>query len=74
VSLSCVSLSDLENIFTNLHGVISHYRYSPGRMFASSISDGVPGNFYWLKHFFRTINLGSIKLVTEMKSRNISWG
>jgi len=34
VSLSCVSLSDLENLFTNLRGVISLYRYSTVRKFS----------------------------------------
>jgi len=64
----------LSDIFTNLRIAISHYIHNIARKFACSISDGFLVNFCCLKPFARTITLGSIKLVTEMSSRIISWG
>ena len=41
---------------------------------AGSISDGVIGIFHWHNPCDRTTALGSTQSVTEMSTRNISWG
>jgi hypothetical protein len=41
---------------------------------AGSIPDGVIGIFHWHIPSFRTMDLGSTKLLTEISTRNISWG
>jgi hypothetical protein len=41
---------------------------------AGSIPDGVIGIFYWHNPFGRTVTLGSTQPLTEMSTRNISWG
>jgi hypothetical protein len=41
---------------------------------AGSISDGVSGIFHWHNPVGRTMALGSTQLLTEMSTRNISWG
>ena len=37
-------------------------------------SQGVTGIFHWHNHSGRTVALGSIQPLTEMSTRNISWG
>jgi hypothetical protein len=44
------------------------------RKVASSILDGVIGIFHWHNPFVRTMSLGSTQPLTEMSTRNISWG
>jgi hypothetical protein len=39
-----------------------------------SIPDGVTGIFHWHIPSGRTVALGSTQLITEVSSRNISWG
>ena len=39
-----------------------------------NIPDGVTGIFYWLNPSCRTMALGSTQPLTEMSTRNISWG
>jgi hypothetical protein len=46
----------------------------PSRKFAGSIPDGVIGNFHWHNPSDSTMALGSTQPLTEMSSRNISWG
>ena len=47
-------------------------RYEPeGRGFES---DGVDGNFRWHNPSGRTVALGLTQPLTEMSTRNISWG
>jgi hypothetical protein len=41
---------------------------------AGSIQDGVIGFFYGHNPFDRTMALGSTQRLTEMSTRNISWG
>jgi len=42
--------------------------------FAGSIPDGVIGFFHWHNAFSRTMALGLTQPLTEMITRNISWG
>ena len=65
-----------------------HYTYSGGRRWRSwlkhcattsqkvafSIPDGVTGIFYWHNPSGRTMTLGLTQFVTEMSTRNITWG
>jgi hypothetical protein len=44
------------------------------RKFAGLISDGVTGIFYWHKPSGRTMTLGTTQPLTEISTRNISWG
>jgi hypothetical protein len=44
------------------------------RNVAGSIPDGVIGIFHWHNPFGRTMALGSTQPLTEMSTRNISWG
>jgi hypothetical protein len=44
------------------------------RKVAGSIPDGVTGMFHWHNPFGRTMALGSTQPLTEMSTRNISWG
>ena len=44
------------------------------RKVAGSIPDGVTGFFYWHNPSGRTMALGSTQSLTEMSTRNISWG
>jgi hypothetical protein len=45
------------------------------RQVAGSIPDGVSGNFFhWHNPVGRTMALGSTQPLTEMSTRNISWG
>jgi hypothetical protein len=44
------------------------------RNVAGSIPDGVIGIFHWHHRFSRTMALGSTQPLTEMSTRNISWG
>jgi hypothetical protein len=39
-----------------------------------SIPDGVSGFFHWHNPFGRTMALGLTQPLTEMSTRNISWG
>jgi len=41
---------------------------------AGSISDGVTGFFHWHNPSGRTMALGSTQPLTEMSTRNVSWG
>jgi hypothetical protein len=44
------------------------------RKVAGSISDGVTGIFHWHNSSGRTMALGLTRPLTEMSTRNISWG
>jgi hypothetical protein len=44
------------------------------REVAGSIPDGVTGNFHRHNPSYRTMALGSTQPLTEMSTRNISWG
>jgi len=44
------------------------------RKVAGSIPAGVIGIFHWHKPSGRTMALGSTQSLTEMSTRNISWG
>jgi hypothetical protein len=67
-----------ESSLTKLHGVISKTRgtrwrsllrhCATNRKVAGSISDGVNGSFHWHNPF------GPTQPLTEMSTRNISWG
>jgi hypothetical protein len=59
-----------ENIKTNGQTV----PYGISRKVAGSIPNGVNGIFHWHNPSGRTIALGSPQPLTEMSTRNISWG
>jgi hypothetical protein len=48
--------------------------YATSRKFAGSIPDTVVGLFYWHNPSDHTMALGSNQPLTEMSTRNISWG
>jgi hypothetical protein len=48
--------------------------YATRRKFAGSIADGVIGIFHWNNPSGRTMVLGLTQPLTEMSTRNISWG
>jgi len=48
--------------------------FATSRMVASSIPDGVIGIFHWHYPSGRTMALGLTQPLTEMSTRNISWG
>jgi hypothetical protein len=48
--------------------------YATNRNVAGSIPDGVTGIFPWHNRFGRTVALGLTQPLTEMSTRNISWG
>jgi hypothetical protein len=48
--------------------------YATNRNVAVSISDGVSGFFQCHNPSGRTMALGSTKPLTEMSTRNITWG
>jgi len=53
----------------------SWLRHCPkSRKIAGSIPDGVTGNFHWHYPSGRTMALGSTQPLTEMSTRNTSWG
>jgi hypothetical protein len=54
------------------HSWLRHY--ATNRNVAGSIPDGVIGIFHWHNRFGRTMALGSTQPLTEMNTRNISWG
>ena len=45
-----------------------------GRKVAGSIPDGVIGIFHWHNHSCRNMTLQSTQPLSEMSTRNISWG
>jgi hypothetical protein len=52
----------------------SHSHCATIRNVAGSIPDGVTGIFHWHNRFGRTMALGSTQPLTEMSTRNLSWG
>jgi hypothetical protein len=48
--------------------------YATNRQVAGSIPDGVIGIFHWHNTFGRAMAPGSTQPLTEMSTRNISWG
>jgi hypothetical protein len=57
------------------HAVAQWLRYcATNRKVAGSITDGVIGIFYLHKPSGRTMALGLIQTLTEMSTRDISWG
>jgi elongation factor P hydroxylase len=52
----------------------AYYAYSTSWKVAGSIPDGVIGIFHWYNPSGRTMALGSTQPLTEMSTRNISWG
>jgi hypothetical protein len=48
--------------------------WATNRNVAGSIPDGVNGIFHWHNRFGRTMALGSTQPLTEMSTRNLSWG
>jgi hypothetical protein len=62
-------------IFDWGHAVAQWLRHcATNRKVAGSIPDGVTGIFHCHNPSGRTLALGSTKPVTEMTTRNISWG
>jgi len=57
---------------TGWRGWLRHWATS--RRVAGSIPDGVIGIFHWHNPSGRTIALGLTQPLTEMSTRNISWG
>jgi len=47
---------------------------APSRKVAGSIPDGVTGIFHWHNPPGRTVALGLTQPLTEMSTRNVSWG
>ena len=58
--------------FSLWHSWLRHCATS--RKLVVSISDGVIGTFYWHNPSGRTMALGLTQPLTEMSTRNISWG
>jgi len=58
----------------NLEGTWWRRHCAASRKVAGSIPDGVIGISHWRNPFGRTTVLGSTQLLTEMSTRNISWG
>jgi hypothetical protein len=54
----------------NLGHAVKALRYKV----AGSIPDGVTGIFHWLNPSGRTMALDSTEPLTEMSTRNVSWG
>jgi hypothetical protein len=52
----------------------TRWHCATSRKVAGSIPDGVIGIFHWLNPLGRTMALGSTLSLTEMTTRNISWG
>jgi hypothetical protein len=48
--------------------------FATRRKVTGSIPDGVIGVFHWRNPSGRTMNLGLTEPLTEMSTRNISWG
>jgi hypothetical protein len=48
--------------------------YTTNWQVAGSIPDGVSGFFHWHNPVGRTMALGSTQPLTEMSTKNISWG
>ena len=48
--------------------------YATNRKVAGSIPDGVMGFFYWYSPSGRSMTLESSQPLTEMSTRNVSWG
>jgi len=48
--------------------------WGTSRKVAGSFPDGVNGIFHWNNSSGRAMTLGSIQPLTEMSTRNISWG
>ena len=57
-----------------LFGAVGWGHCTTSRNVAGSIPDGVSGIFHWHNPFGRTMALGSTQPLTEMGTRNISWG
>jgi len=57
---------------TRWRGWLRHCATS--RKVAGSISDGIGGIFHWNNSSGRTMALGLTQPLTEMSTRNISWG
>jgi hypothetical protein len=53
---------------------LPYFHCAASRKVAGSIPDGVIGIFYLLNPSGRTMALGSTQPLTEMNTRNISWG
>ena len=63
-------------IYNRGHAVeklVKALRYT-SRKVAGSIPDGVTGNFHWHNPSGRTMAVGVTQPLTEMSTRNISWG
>jgi hypothetical protein len=57
------------------HAVAQWLRHcAANRKVAGSIPDGVTGSFNWHNPSGRTMALGSTQPLTEMSTRNMSWG
>ena len=57
---------------TQWHSFLRHCATS--HKLVASIPDGVTGIFHWHNPSGRTMALGSTQPLTEMSTRNISWG
>jgi hypothetical protein len=67
------------NLLTYFHGGGARLRswlrhYVTNRNVAGSIPDGVTGICHWHNRFGRTMALRSTQPLTEMSTRNLSWG
>jgi len=67
-TLNCVNVQELAG-----HAV-AHLVEATSRKVAGSIPDGVIGIFHWHNTSGRTMAVGSTQPLTEMSTRNISWG
>jgi len=72
LSLCCLSVLFCFSWGTRWRGWLRHCATS--RKIAGSIPDGVIGIFHWHNPSGRTTALGSTQPLTEMSTRNISWG
>jgi hypothetical protein len=70
-------ICNIINLFAENSGITqwrSWLRHSPtSRKVAGSIPDGVTRIFHWKNPSGRTLFLGSIQLLIEMSTKNISW-
>jgi len=53
---------------------LKSHTLTTSRKVAGSIPGGVIGIFHWLNPSIRPVSLGSTQPLTEMSTRNISWG
>jgi hypothetical protein len=81
-SMACAMWSELKGAVSIMHfysgsftnSLINIYHYATNQKVAGLIPDGVIGIFHWHNSSGCTLVLGSTQPLTEISTRNISWG